>query len=64
VSEVRQGPPSAAPADLASPTGAVDEGSSADRIGSVCVVTDTLFLLLTLLVFGLLTLAARGVEKL
>jgi hypothetical protein len=30
----------------------------------VCVVTDTLFLLLTLLVFGLLTLAARGVEKL
>jgi hypothetical protein len=30
----------------------------------VFVVTDTLFLLLTLLVFGLLTLAARGVEKL
>ena len=55
---------SGASAGLTSPAGADDERVVRRTGSEVCAVADVVFVVLTLVVFGLLALAVRGVEKL
>jgi hypothetical protein len=59
------GPASGAPAAPSVPLGADGDGSSALESDRGCAaVADVVFVVLTLTVFGLLSMAVRGVERL